>query len=225
MSRMSVIKDTILEVMEDGKEHTIREIRDALEIKGVQETPALIRSTIYKIQDDDPRLERLERGVYQMLKENGYTTESLQLDNIEKENTSDIIDDSCRKESKSIDALSDVVDDFILIEPTNHKKKKMVLSILKDGTIVFNRNLMQSFKNSEVEIWIKEDASIIRLNPEGNTRCKISKTGRNKNYHIFEFINERNIILPIYYVFEWDKEHKYLIGTISEKNPNLSKIK
>lgn len=214
MSRMSVIKNIILEVMEDGKEHSIREIRDVLETEGIQETPALIRSTIYKIRDNDMRLERVERGVYQMIKENRYTSEPLQQDDIIKKHTIETADNYCGKEREKTDS-------FILIEPTNHKKKKMVLSILKDGTIAFNQNLMQSFKNNEVEIWIKKDATIIRLDPEGNTRCKISKTGRNKNYHIFEYMNELNIVLPVYYVFEWDKEHKYLLGIMSKKNPNL----
>lgn len=207
------VKALIYEILEDGETHTIKQFKESIYKKNidVSDVNTTIRNALRDMMDKDKNILRISRGVYYLNKPNE-----------RQKNVTELQDYHISVSSESSRQLNYDNNDYVLIEPSARKKKRMVLSITKDGWIFFNQPLLTAINQSEVEIRVKKDGSSMILNLEGEVKCKITKSGRSKNYQLVDFLHERKFTLPVYYDFEWDPDKNRFYGKLTYQNPNSS---
>ena len=115
-------------------------------------------------------------------------------------------------------------DDYELIYPNSAKKKTfMVISILKNRSINFNKRLLEEFPKQKVEMKIHPLAKEIVLKDQGDVMITLSKNGRIHNDDVIIKLEKNAIKLPAYYIFEKDQEEDTWGGELHYKNPNRGK--
>lgn len=71
MSKLALIKEVVMSVLEDYKEHSAQELRDEIQKKGIvlSKESSAFRTAMYQLKNSGLRLESRERGVYCLVKE------------------------------------------------------------------------------------------------------------------------------------------------------------
>lgn len=195
-STQKQLKEYIIDFLLDGNEHSIAEIKSAVEKRGIviEKGSSKLRTALYFLKQEDSHLVNPEKGVYR------YETEK-------KENI-----------------IEYDLTEFEHINASPRALKKMVVSILKDGTVAINGFLMSNLQDGEVEIRIKPDCSYLALVKNGVGMVRFGKNGRVKNYELADRISKKKK-LPTYFVGEWDGKGQVWLGKQLDYNPNICKRK
>ena len=193
-SKQKIIKKMVIEYLQDGKIHDVKEIREKLNEKGIKvdSKSSALRISLCNLKKEKI-LDNPEMGKYCLKR------------NAKVEN----------KNSSKYDFT-----EFEIIKSVTRKNTQLVMAIFEDGTVSLNTKLLELFPEHNVEIRIKKDCSQIALFPKGNSCINVGKNGRIKNYDIVERIKKSKIKLPTYYVGEWDDDEIVWIGERVQYNPN-----
>lgn len=198
-STQKQLKNSIIEFLMDGKEHSISEIKSAVEKRGIviEEKSSKLRTALYFLKQEDLHLINPEKGVYKYIVE--------------------------KKESEDGNEFD--LSEFEHINASPRESLKMVVSVMADGTIALNGQLLKCIENCEAEIKLKADSSYLALIKDGIGMVKFGKNGRTKNYELVNKISQKKKKLPVYYVGEWDGKGKVWLGKLIDYNPNNGKKK
>ncbi len=68
MKKSKIVKDYILDLLSDGKEHSTVEIKDYILSRGlkIEESSTLIRNVLFKLKNDDCIIINTSRGMYRL---------------------------------------------------------------------------------------------------------------------------------------------------------------
>lgn len=202
-SKQMIIKENVIECMKDGKERTVREIKNYLEQCGVtiEKDSTALRNALFNLKQENPSLINIRRGVY-----------------VWRE------DKTSKSEIKNRTLKYDL-SDFITVSNSTKKENDLVVSIFQDGTFALNKSLLQFFPERKAEVKLKKDCSQLAIIKNGNDRMDLGKNGRIKNYDTLKMLKAHKKKFPIYYVGNWDGEYGIWIGKISSDNPNKKRGK
>lgn len=195
-STQKIIKNLIIEYMQDGKKRSVSEISEYLLKKGVdiEKKSSSLRTALYSLKNENVHFINPEKGFYYMEKYD------------EEEN---------EKKQQGYD-----FSDFETIEKNIKKELTLVLTIFEDGSFALNSPLLVKFPERRAEIKLKRDCSQIALLLNGEKKINLGKNGRTKKYYILNRLKEQNKKFPIYYSGEWDENEKIWLGDITDINPN-----
>lgn len=112
------------------------------------------------------------------------------------------------------------LNDFEIVQPSSRGQRKLVISVLKNGTVNFNQKLMEKFPQREVEIRISSDAKKLLIKDQGDVIIKLPKSGRLKNPNIIQRLEKNKVKFPIYYVIKWEEDLSMWFGELFYNNPN-----
>lgn len=197
-STQKMIKDTIIEYLQDGREHTVGEIKCAVERKGIviEKESSKLRTALYYLKQENSGIINTEKGVYKYVPE---------------------------KSILQINSSKYDLTDFEHIESSSRKSSYLVMGVMLNGTVTLNRKLLDCFEDGQAEVRLKKDCSQIALLRNGNGKIRFGKNGRIKNYDLVNNILKRRKKFPVYYVGEWDEHEQIWIGNITDNNPNIKK--
>lgn len=114
-------------------------------------------------------------------------------------------------------------EEFEIIQPTSRRKKSMVISILKNGSVNFNARLLEKFPKYEIEMRLHKDAKTILMRESGNVMIKLNKNGRIQNDNVIRALEKNKIKTPAYYVVERNDAEELWVGKLHYDNPNKGK--
>ena len=112
------------------------------------------------------------------------------------------------------------LNDFEVVQPSTRGQRKLVISVLKNGTVNFNQKLMEKFPQREVEIRISSDAKKLLIKDQGDVIIKLPKSGSIKNPNIIQRLEKNRVKFPIYYVIDWEEDLSMWLGELFYDNPN-----
>lgn len=203
-NKSNLIKNNILEVLKDGKEHTTAEIREYIESKRIndEDNSNAINMALFQLKKESETIANPRKGIYCMI------------------NKKQKIKKDYYKGTSKYD-----FSDFEIIESKTKKEIEMVVSITEEGTLSINEKLLKQFDKREAEIKIKKDCKQIILLKNGNSMIYLGKNGRQKNYNLLDKLKGQKISLPAYYTGKWDEEEELWIGDLTDTNPNRARKK
>lgn len=188
VSRLSRVKELILEVLSDGNEHTSEEIREYILQNGVEvETKSsVIRTAIYQLRGSGKEIISRERGVYQV-------------------------------EGKKTRKECPLLKGFVTVAP-QEKKTAMCVYVHEDGKITLSGRLNSEIKTRKIEIRVSRDAKRIALIPEGECVHVFTKAGTVKNVELSKEMKSKHQTLPAKFVMDRDRESGIWIGKIQKNS-------
>ena len=187
------MKNIVLEVLSDGKEHTSNEIKDRIreaEIE-IDSKSSTLRMAIYQLRNCGVDIYSRDRGIYQI-------------------------------REKNIEEYNPNFKGFITIMPEQRQSLKCVY-IHSDGNIVLNGKLNSEIKSRKIEIRIADDGKKIALIPDGENNHKFTKNGNTKNMSLLKQLKSNHINVPTAYEMKLDINTGVWIGEISNKLKMRSK--
>lgn len=211
MKKYQKVRESIREIMQDGKVHTAEELYKECEKRGIEISAN--RSEIY--------------NVVHQLKKKGEIESDIEKGYILKEKKEGISFGGMESNSSSMQQSDEQnviktfeLDDFEVVKPATRKAVKQVVSVLENGDLALNSALCKKLNTNKLEIHIKKDCSQIVLVPGGKVLLDVTKNNRIKNYIIYEKLEKKKIKFPVYYVGEWDEERAIWMGNLVMTNPN-----
>lgn len=211
MKKYQKVRESIREIMKDGKVHTAEELHKECEKRGIEISAN--RGEIYNVVHQLKKKGEIESDI-----EKGYIlTEKKEAISLGRTKP----DSSPMQQSDEQNVVKKFeMDDFEVVKPATRKAVKQTVSVLENGDLALNSALCKKLNTDKIEIHIKKDCSQIVLVPGGKVLLDIAKNNRIRNYIIYEKLEKKKIKFPVYYVGEWDEEREIWMGNLVMSNPN-----
>ena len=183
-SKLAKVKNSILVLLSDGKEHCSDEMRDFIQEEGIDldKNSSALRTAIYQLRNSGINIYSRERGVYQI------------------------------KEKEKED-IHPFLKDFTTLMPEQKISPKCIY-VHGDGSLVLNGRLNAEIKTRQVEIKISNDGKKLALVPDGENNHKFTKSGRTKNTELVKKLKSKHISVPATFEMEQNKDSGIWIGEI-----------
>ena len=184
VSKLSQVKNIVLEILSDGLEHTSDEMRSCIKEKGVdlEEKSGTLRTAIYQLRNNGTEIYSRDRGVYQI-------------------------------KEKNREEVYPILQGFTTLIPEK-KVSPTYVYVHADGSIILNGKLNKEIKSRQIEIRINNYGKKLALIPDGTDNHKFNKNGSTKNIGLLKALKSKRIGVPVTYVMELDKNSGIWIGEV-----------
>ncbi len=238
VSKLSQVKNIVLEILSDGLEHTSDEMRSCIKEKGVdlEEKSGTLRTAIYQLRNNGTEIYSRDRGVYQIKEKNreevypilqGFTTlipEKKVSPIYQLRNNGTEIYSRDRGvyqiKEKNREEVYPILQGFTTLIPEK-KVSPTYVYVHADGSIILNGKLNKEIKSRQIEIRINNNGKKLALIPDGTDNHKFNKNGSTKNIGLLKALKSKRIGVPVTYVMELDKNSGIWIGEVY-KNTSIS---
>lgn len=189
-SKIAKVKNIVLDLLSDGKEHSSEEMKILIQKDGIEldKKSNVLRTAIYQMRSSGIRIYSRDRGVYQIL------------ENVEKEE-------------------APFLQEFTTLLPEEKNSPKCIY-VHSDGSLNFNGKLNGEIKSRQIEIRISDDGKRIVLIPDGKNNHKFTKSGRTKNTELIRTLKKKHIGVPATFEMERYMDSEIWIGEIIKIKKN-----
>ena len=183
-SKLSRVKNIVLDVLSDGMEHTSDEMRNRINEEEIEldKKCSTLRTAIYQLRNNGTEIYSRDRGIYQI-------------------------------KEKNTEECYPILKGFTTLMPEKRISPKYVY-IHADGSLILNGKLNKEIKSRQIEIRINNNGKKLALIPDGKDNHKFTKNGRTKNIGLLKELKSKRIIVPVTYAMELDKNSGIWIGEI-----------
>lgn len=183
-SKLSKVKEIILELLSDENEHTTDDIHKQIVNCGLEwdSKSSVVRTAIYQLRSSGIDIYSRDRGIYQLRKKRGEENNPL-------------------------------LKDFVTILP-NQKSSPKCVYVHSNGKITMSGRLNAEIKTRQIEIRISSDVKKMALIPNGEHSHKFTKAGGAKNDELVKKLKKRHYTLPVTFIMEQDETSGIWIGEI-----------
>lgn len=183
-SKLSQVKNIVLEVLSDGMEHTSDEMRNRINEEEIEldKNCSTLRTAIYQLRNNGTEIYSRDRGIYQI-------------------------------KEKNTEECYPILKGFTTLMPEKRVSPKYIY-IHADGSLILNGKLNKEIKSRQIEIRINNNGKKLALIPDGKDSHKFTKNGRTKNIGLLKELKSKRIIVPVTYAMELDKNSGIWIGEI-----------
>lgn len=184
VSKLSQVKNIILEVLSDGMEHTSDEMRSRINKEGIEldKKCSTLRTAIYQLRNNGTEIYSRDRGIYQI-------------------------------KEKSMEEYYPIFKGFTTLMPEKKISPKYVY-VHADGSIILNGKLNKEINSRQIEIRINNNGKKLALIPDGKNNHKFTKNGSTKNIGLLKELKNKHIGVPVTYAIELDKDSGIWIGEL-----------
>lgn len=184
VSKLSQVKNIILEILSDGMEHTSDEMRSRINKEGIEldKKCSTLRTAIYQLRNNGTEIYSRDRGIYQI-------------------------------KEKSTEEYYPILKGFTTLIPEKKISPKYVY-IHADGSIILNGKLNKEINSRQIEIRINNNGKKLALIPDGKNNHKFTKNGSTKNIGLLKELKNKHIGVPVTYAIELDKDSGIWIGEL-----------
>jgi len=182
VSKLSRVKNIVLEVLSDGMEHTSDEMRSRISEEGIEldKKCSTLRAAIYQLRNNGTEIYSRDRGIYQI-------------------------------KEKNTEECYPILKGFTTLMPEKKISPKYVY-VHADGSIILNGKLNKEINSRQIEIRINNNGKKLALIPDGKNNHKFTKNGSTKNIGLLKEFRSKHIGVPATYAMELDKNSGIWIG-------------
>lgn len=189
------------QIFEDGEGHTVREIREKCELKGipVKGDKNIVNNVLTGMK---------RRGLIQNGEAKGLYVPLPEKTGIEETSVKE------RKELAKVREANLDWNRFFVLKPDSGRCQEMKLSITEKGEIRLNSRLQKEIPEKEIEIIFSKDYKTVLLNPGGRNSHVFTKAGTTRNRGVAEVFAKMKIEFPVFYMVEWNAEYAMWLGKL-----------
>ena len=115
--------------------------------------------------------------------------------------------------------------EFETILPTANKREMCLVTVHKDGVIVFNSSFMKKISDdAKIEVRLSKNGKQLVI-LKGNESIKNPKSGRFVNFNVLDRMKKHKNSFPVFFIMQWNEEEKIWLGNISPFDPRSHKKK
>ncbi len=186
ISKLARVKNIVLEVLNDGKEHTSDEIKRRIGEEGIEldNKCSTLRTAIYQLRNSGIDIYSKDRGVYQI-------------------------------KDKNMQERNSILQGFTTLMPEQKLSSKYIY-IHADGKLILNGRLNSEIKSRQIEIRISDNGKKLALIPDGEYNHKFTKNGSTKNMTLLKKLKNKHVSLPVTYEMKLDTNSGIWMGEICQ---------
>lgn len=188
MKKSEQIADVIEEILNDGKEHSVKEFKEKCKNEGINlgANENAVSNVLFKMKKEGKICAGIEKGYYVKEKPDEEEIESTENEN-EKQGKIDW-------------------NKYFVLMPQNLRCNEKKITITEKGEIRLNSALHKEIQSKTIEFIFSNDCKEVILKLDGKNPHKITKAGTTKNREIVEKLKNIGIKFPVSYGMKWDEE-------------------